>query len=61
MITASQLERLKRDARRLHKEHPELTHSQCLELMSKQAGYKTYAALRAAMKAQHEHNLHLPR
>ncbi len=50
-FTQSALERLKRDARKLHKEHPELTHSQCLELLSRQAGFKSYAALRADMKA----------
>lgn len=51
MITASQLERLKRDARKLHKKQLKLTHSQCLELLSRQAGFKSYAALRADMKA----------
>ena len=50
-FTQSALERLKRNARKLHKEQPELTHSQCLELLSRQAGFKSYAALRADMKA----------
>ena len=50
-FTQTALDNLKRDARKLHKEQPELSHSQCLELLSRQAGFNSYAALRAAMKA----------
>lgn len=41
------IERLKRDARRMSKAS-DLTHSQALEVQAKKFGYQTYAALRAA-------------
>lgn len=44
------LEWFKRQARKLHKEHPELSHSQCLEVLARKFGFKTYAALLAAQK-----------
>lgn len=40
---------LKRDARRLTKTAP-YTHSQAIELLARQQGYSTYAAMRAALK-----------
>ena len=40
---------LKRDARRLTKTAP-YTHSQALEQLAQQQGYRTYAALRASLK-----------
>lgn len=40
---------LKRDARRLTKTQP-YTHSQAIELLARQQGYSTYAAMRAALK-----------
>jgi len=43
------IDTLKRQARRMTKQPGNtLTHSQCLELLSRQAGFKSYAALRAA-------------
>lgn len=50
-FTPINLERLKREATALKKSQP-VTHSQALELLSRQAGYKTYAALRADLKAK---------
>lgn len=45
------IEQLKREARRMTKQPGNtLTHTQCLELLARQAGFKTYAALRAAQK-----------
>lgn len=41
------LEQLKREAKLLSKTSG-LTHMQCLERLSKERGFKTYAALRAA-------------
>ena len=45
------IKQLKRDARRLSKEQP-VTHSQALERLAQQQGYRTYASMRAALKEQ---------
>lgn len=43
------LDTLKREARRMTKQPGNtLTHTQCLELLARRAGFKSYAALRAA-------------
>lgn len=39
---------LKTEARKIRKIAPELKHSQALELAARNAGFKTYAAARAA-------------
>lgn len=44
------LEQLKRDAKRLKKTTPGLTHTQAIERLARELGYKSYAALRAAQK-----------
>jgi hypothetical protein len=44
------LDSFKREAWKLSREQPDLTHSQALEQLAKQRGFKTYAALRAAFK-----------
>lgn len=49
----SRLHQLKRDARRLTKTQP-LTHSQALEALAKEQGFKNYAALLAAFKKEQQ-------
>ena len=44
------IEWLKRQARKLHKENPDLNHTECLEVLARKFGFKTYAALLAAQK-----------
>ena len=45
----AKLNKPKRDAKKLTKTQP-LTHTQALELLVKQEGFKSYAAMRAALK-----------
>lgn len=44
------LDMFKREAWKLSRSQPDLSHSQALEQLAKQRGFKTYAALRAAFK-----------
>lgn len=42
------IDHLKNEARKIKKIAPDLKHSQALELAARNAGYRTYAAARAA-------------
>ena len=52
-LTQTQVERLKRDAKRAHKANPNLTHSQALDAQARALGFANWSLLQ---KAHHEPN-----